>query len=82
MAQLEAVLFDGAVSPDLISAAILCKKLCVSRSAVFYWRKAGMPYYSLGVKTYRYVLSEVLDWLDARDWDTARYLDAVKKKKG
>ena len=46
----------------LTTTTELCEWLRVTRSAVYLWRKEGMPYYGKG-KSLRYKKQEVEKWL-------------------
>lgn len=44
----------------------LMQELGVSRTSLLKWRNAGMPYVSLGTRSVRYNLTDVLEWLSNR----------------
>jgi len=47
---------------EYISTAQLAELIGVTKQAIHYWRKTGMPYHKFGTKTFRYKLSEIRDW--------------------
>ena len=47
----------------LITSPELCAILRVDKATLWRYRQNGMPFYCLSLKTYRYDLQEVLDWL-------------------
>jgi len=51
---------------ELLTTAELCEWLKVGRTAVWKWRKNGMPFMGSG-KTIRYEKEKVLKWLNERE---------------
>jgi len=49
---------------DLINTAYLCRKLGVTRQAVYKWRNEGMPVEIQHKKTIRYLWTDVKSWLN------------------
>ena len=50
----------------LLTTAEMMRELSVSRPTLYAWRCAGMPYVPLGVRSVRYNLADVLEWLEGR----------------
>ncbi len=51
---------------ELLTKPELAKVLKVSVQSIQIWKDQGMPHVLLGKGTYRYRVSEVLDWFQAR----------------
>jgi len=54
------------LSVPLLTTEQLMGELKVSRPTLYAWRRAGMPYVPLGVRSVRYSLPDVLGWLEER----------------
>jgi predicted DNA-binding transcriptional regulator AlpA len=45
----------------------LCEVLCVDRTMLWRLRDEGMPHIVLGSRTIRYLLADVLEWLEGKE---------------